>query len=95
MFVGSSSVAVIYTDIAKDVEPRFDTSNCGRPLPKGKNEKVIGFMKDEIDGKIMNKFAVLRAKIYNYLTEKGDNKAKGPKKCVIKKKFKLKDYENF
>ena len=27
----------------------FDTSNyeLGRPLPKGKNEKVIGLMKDE------------------------------------------------
>ena len=31
----------IYTDIAKDVETRFDTSNyeLDRPLPKGKNKK--------------------------------------------------------
>ena len=31
----------IYVDIAKDVEKRFDTSNCklGRPLTKRKNKK--------------------------------------------------------
>ena len=33
----------IYEDIAEDVETRFDTSNyeLDRPLPKGKNKKVI------------------------------------------------------
>ena len=33
----------IYLDITKDVETRFNTSNyeLGRPLPKGKNKKVI------------------------------------------------------
>ena len=38
-----------YKDIARDVEERFDTSNYGddRPLPKGKNKKVIDLMKDE------------------------------------------------
>ena len=38
-----------YKDIAQDVEERFDTSNydVDRPLPKGKNKKVIGLMKDE------------------------------------------------
>ena len=38
----------IYIAIAKDVEMRFDTSNyeSDRPLPKGKNKKVIGLMKD-------------------------------------------------
>ena len=42
-------------DIANDVEKRFDTLNyeCDRPLPIGKNEKVIGLMKDEFGGKIM------------------------------------------
>ena len=35
----------IYTDIAKYVEIRFDTSNykLNRPLPTGKNKKVIGY----------------------------------------------------
>ena len=38
-----------YKHIAEDVETRFDTSNfkIDRPLPKGKNKKVIGLMKDE------------------------------------------------
>ena len=47
-----------YEDIADDVEKRFDTSNyeCSRPLPKGKNKKVTGLMKDELGGKIMTIF---------------------------------------
>ena len=52
-----------YKDIAEDVETRFDTSNyeleCNsteRPIPKGKNKKVIGLMKDELGRKIMTKF---------------------------------------
>ena len=44
----------IYKDIADDVEIRFDTSNfkLDRPLPKGKNKKVIELMKDELGGQI-------------------------------------------
>ena len=55
----------IYRDIAEDVQTRFDTSNyeLGRPLPKEKNKKLIGLMKDELGGKIMIEFFRLRAKI--------------------------------
>ena len=44
----------IYKDIAEDVETRFDTLNfqLDRPLPTGKNKKVIGLMKDELGGQI-------------------------------------------
>ena len=37
-----------YEDIANDVEERFDASNyeVNRPLPKGKNKKVIELIKD-------------------------------------------------
>ena len=48
MDTGSFTVYIktddIYKDIAEDVETRFDTSNyqLERPLPKGKNKKVIG-----------------------------------------------------
>ena len=36
-----------YKDIANDVENRFDTSNyeVNRPLPTGKNKKIIGLIK--------------------------------------------------
>ena len=39
----------IYADNSKYVEARFDTSDyeLDKPLPKGKNKKVIGLMKDE------------------------------------------------
>ena len=51
-----------YEDIANDVEKRFDTSNYehNRPLPTGKNKKVIGLMKDELGGKTMTESVALR-----------------------------------
>ena len=54
----------IYKNTLEDIETRFDTSNyeLDRPLPKGKNKKVTGLMKDELGGKIMTKFVALRAK---------------------------------
>ena len=54
-----------YEDIADDVEKRFDTSNyeVDRPLPKGKNKKVIGLMKDKLGGRIMKEFIALGAKL--------------------------------
>ena len=44
-------------------------------------------MKDELGGKIMIKFVGLRAKTYSYLIDYSseDKKAKGTKKCAIKK----------
>ena len=59
----------IYKDIVENVETRFDTSNneLDRPLPKGKNKKVIGLMKDELCGNIMRKFVRLRVKTCSYL----------------------------
>ena len=72
-----------YKDIANDVEKRFDTSNyeVNRPLPIGKNKKVIGLMKDQLGGKIITEFVTLRPKTYAYLTDdcKEDKKAKGTK----------------
>ena len=63
----------IYKDIAEDFEIRFDTPNYkwDRPLPKGKNKKAIGLMKDELGGKIKIKFVRLRANTYMYLMDDG------------------------
>ena len=68
-----------------------------RLFPKEKNKKVIGLMKDKLSGKIMRKFAGLRGKTYSYLNDNNDEdkkKAKGTKKCLIKRKFKFQDYKN-
>ena len=48
-------------------------------------------MKDGLSGKIKAKFPELRARIYSYLIDEGgeDKKAKGTKKCVIKRKLKF------
>ena len=55
-----------YKDIANDVGKWFDTSsydeNDERPLPIGKNKKVLGLFKDELGGKIMKLFAPLERK---------------------------------
>ena len=68
-----------------------------RPLPIGKNKKVVGLMKDELGGKIMTEFAALRPKTYSYLTDdcKEDKKAKGTKKCVTKRRLKFNDYKDY
>ena len=54
----------IYIDIAGDVETKFDTWNyeLDKPLPKGKNKKLIGLMKNELGEKIVTKLPGLRAK---------------------------------
>ena len=87
-----------YKDISNDVDNRFDTSNyeVKRPLSIGKNKKVIGLMKDELGGEIITEFVTLRPKTYSYLTDDGkqDKKAKGTKKCVIKKMIKFDDYKH-
>ena len=89
-----------YKDIANDVEKWFDTSNYEdddkRPLPIGKNKKVIGFFKDELGGKIMKKFIGLKAKTWAYLMDDDSEKkkAQGTKKCVVKRGLTFENYED-
>ena len=54
-------------------------------MPKGKNKKVIGLIKDVLGGKIKTKFDWLRAESYSNLIDNGskDKKAKSTKKCVL------------
>ena len=97
-FVMNIETNDFYKDIANDVDNRFDTSNyeINRPLPTGKNKKVLGLMKDELGGRTITEFVTLRPKTYSYLTDDGkeDKKAKGTKKCVIKRMIKFNDYKN-
>ena len=97
-FIMNSKTNDFYKDISYDVDKRFDTSNyeVDRPLPTGKNKMVLGLMKDELGGKIITEFVTLRPKTYSYLTDDGkdDKKAKGTKKCVIKRMIKFNDYKN-
>ena len=71
-----------YKGIANDVENRFDTSNyeVNRPLPTGKNKKIIGLMKDTLGGKIITEFVTLRPKTYSFLTDDDGKEDKQAKK---------------
>ena len=53
-------------------------------------------MKDELGGKIITEFIALRPKSYSYLTDdcKEDKKAKGTKKCAIKRELKFNNYND-
>ena len=76
----------------------FDTSNYdpadNRPLPKGRNKKVMGKMKGELGGAIITHFIALRSKCYAYITDDGmsTKKCKGVK-CPIVKGMSFKEFE--
>ena len=106
MLYGSDSFVLniftegFFEDINNDVERWFDTSNWDkndkRPLQIGANKKVIGIFKDELGGKIMKEFCVLRAKTYTYLMDDDGEmkKAKGVKRCVIKRRLMFENYKD-
>ena len=81
----------IYKDIVEDVEKRFDTSSfeLDRPLPKGKNKKVVRLMKDKSGKKNHKIIFWIKSKNIYYLKGKNDEskKAKSTKECVIKRKL--------
>ena len=89
------------------MEKGFNTSGydkrLNRPLETGLNKKVLGKYKDEMDGNIITKFVSLCPKVYAINYEEYDLKnsnhkiktskrAKGTKKCVIKKDLHFDDY---
>ena len=57
---------------------------------------MIALMKEGLSGKIMKKLAGLRARTYSFLKDNNDKdkKAKGTKKCFIKRRLKFQDYKN-
>ena len=60
------------------------------------NKKVIGMFKDELGGNIMKEFCALRAKTYTYLMDDDSEKkkAKGVKRCVIKRRLMFENYKD-
>ena len=88
----NDDVKLCYMDTDSFVISNYEVK---RPLPIGKNKKIIGLMKDELGGEIITEFIALRPKTYSYLTDndKIDKKAKGTKKCIIKKMIKFDDYK--
>ena len=88
-----------YKDIAGDVKNRFDTSEYkeGHPsgIPTGINKKVLGMFKDEVKGKNIKEFVGLRAKLYSFIIEDGEEnkKCKGVKKQVVEESITHEDYK--
>ena len=88
-----------YKDISGDVKNRFDTSdypeNYPSGIPTGINKKVLGMFKDEAMGKIIKEFVGLRAKLYSYKMDEGEEskKCKGVKKQVVEKSITHDDYK--
>ena len=89
-----------YKDINGDVKDRFDTSdyppNHPSGIPTGCNKKVLGMFKDEAGGKIIDEFAVLRAKLYSYKMLEGEEskKCKRVKKLLVKNSITHENYKN-
>ena len=98
-----------YKDISNDINKWFDTSNYSkdidRSLEKGMNKKVLGKFKDELGSLVMSEFCGLRAKTYSFLIDGftdddygknaiANKKAKGTKKCVVKRSITFNDYVN-
>ena len=88
-----------YKDISEDVKDRFDTSdypeNHPSGIPTGINKKVLGMFKDEAAGKIIKEFVGLRAKLYSYKMDEGEEnkKCKGIKKQVVESSISHEDYK--
>ena len=100
-FVINIFTEAFFEYINNDVERWFDTSNYDksdkRSLQTGTNKKVIGLFKDKLGGKIMKEFCALRAKPYTYLMEDDSEKkkAKGIKKCRIKRRLILENSKDW
>ena len=88
-----------YKDISGDVKDRFDTSdypeNHPSGIPTGINKKLLGKFKDESGGKIIKEFVGLRAKLYSYKMDEGEEakKCKGIKRQVVTTSIKHEDYK--
>ncbi|KAK4880840.1 hypothetical protein RN001_008986 [Aquatica leii] len=88
----------IYKIIKADIH-MFDTSgyveNNIYNIPRV-NSKVLGLMKDEVNGEIITEFVGLKSKLYSFKLDNKDvvKKAKGVTEATIKKTILFEDYIN-
>ena len=88
-----------FEDINNDVGRWFGTCNYDknhrRPSQTDVKKKVIG-MFNELGGKIMKEFCALRDKTHAYLMDDDSEKkkAKGTKKCAIKRRIMFENYKD-
>ena len=91
----------LFVDIAEDVDAKFDTSDFSETHPcivdgtlERKNKKVLGLMKDEARGEIIEEFVGLKPKLYSIKMHegKGTKKCKGVKKKVVEKRISHEDF---
>ena len=84
-----------YKDTSEYVESKFDTSNFPKDhpsgIPVGLNKKVIGMFKN---GKIMQEFVGLRAKLYGYKMYEGDEEKSAMESSVVKNEIIFEDYKD-
>ena len=87
-------------DVYKDMQEHswlYDTSNYSKdhPLYDDRNKKVLGKMKDECGGGVINEVVAVRPKMYSVDLEgeKNIRKAKGVKKNVIEKEITHEHYK--
>ena len=77
-------------DFYKDLETELDHYDFSdypttHPLHNQQNKKIIGKMKDEMNGKLISEYVGLRSKQYSIKHDSGtSSKAKGIQKCAIK-----------
>ena len=86
----------VYRDMAEELS-LYDTSNYPKDhlLYSGLNKKVLGKMKDECAGRMINEAVAIRPKMYLILEENQKNikKAKGLKKNVVEREIRHEQYK--
>ena len=80
----------VYQDMKMDID-QFDTSDypANHSLHSVANKKVLGKMKDEMNGEVIHEFVGLRSKMYSIKSSGGVEKktAKGIRKSTIKRRL--------
>lgn len=95
-FVLDVKTECIFTDMNHDIR-KYDTSDYPENnifgIPRV-NKKVPGLFKDEMNSNVISSFVGLRSKMYSIKVGGVEKvkKAKGVKKCVLKKKISFDDY---